>query len=104
VYCLTYLTANIDGSGRVWESLRRSLYPASPAGRITQECLELYLERVAVPASAVPPLRLLTWMIHSKSDYRHFCLDLGRAPDQAELRRSVFLRLWNEELGSRTVR
>jgi hypothetical protein len=100
VYCLTYLTANIDGSGRVWESLRRSLDPASPAGRITQECLERYLERVAVPASAVAPLRLLAWMIHSKSDYRHFCLDLGRAPDQAELRRSVFLRLWNEELRS----
>jgi hypothetical protein len=104
VYCLTYLTANIDGSGRVWESLRKSLDLASPAGRISQECLERYLERVAVPASAVAPLRLLAWMIHSKSDYRHFCLDLGRAPDQAEVRRSVFLRLWNEELGSRTVR
>jgi hypothetical protein len=104
VYCLTYLTANIDGSGRVWESLRRSLYPASPAGRITQECLELYLERVAVPASAVQPLRLLTWMIHSKSDYRHFCLDLGRPPEQPELRQSVFLRLWHEELASARAR
>jgi hypothetical protein len=104
VYWLTYLTSNVDGSGQLWESLRSSLDPGCPAGRITQECLELYLERVAVPACALPPLRLLTWMIHSKSDYRHFCLDLGRAPDPAMLRRSVFLRLWNEEVRSSSPR
>jgi hypothetical protein len=44
---------------------------------------------------------VLAWMIHARSDYKHFCLDLGQPPAAAMLRRSVFLRLWYQELGAR---
>jgi hypothetical protein len=107
IYCLTYFSAYLDGSmrsGRLYQALRRCADPATEMGSIAQECLELYLGKVGIPAAALHPLALLAWMIHARSDYKHFCLDLGKPPDHATLRRSAFLQLWYEELGSKTAK
>jgi hypothetical protein len=52
----------------------------------------------------VKPLALLAWMIHGLSEYKQFCLDLGRHPDPAALRKGAFLRLWLQELSERSIR
>jgi hypothetical protein len=101
IYCLMYLSASLDGSGHLWEARRRCSEPGTAMGSIAEECLGRYLHHVGVPRAALHPLAVLAWMIHAKSDYKHFCLDLGQPPAAALLRRSVFLRLWYQELEGR---
>jgi hypothetical protein len=43
-------------------------------------------------------LRLLCWMLHSRSEYGRFVADAGGVPQPSQLRRSLFLGLWEEEL------
>jgi hypothetical protein len=50
------------------------------------------------------PLAVLAWMIHARSEYHHFCLDFGEPPDSAILRKSVFLKLWSQELEIKALR
>lgn len=107
IYCLTYFSAYLDGSmhsDRLYEARRRCSDPATEMGSIAQECLERYLGKVGISAAALHPLALLTWMIHARSDYKHFCLDLGKPPDHATLKRSAFLQLWYQELGSKAAK
>jgi hypothetical protein len=44
------------------------------------------------------PLRLLAWLIHSRSEYRHLAADTGGIPQSAALRNSLFYNLVLEEL------
>jgi hypothetical protein len=107
IYCLTYFSAYLDGSiysGRLWEARRRCSVPGTEMGSIAQECFERYLGKVGISAAALHPLAVLTWMIHARSEYKHFCLDLGKPPEAGTLHRSVFLRLWHEELGSKAAK
>jgi hypothetical protein len=101
---LTFLSAYLDGSiytGDLVEARRRCLDRGTEMGALAQECMERYVERVGMSAAPVPALSTLAWMIHARSDYRHFCLDLGAAPSEDQLRTSRFLRLWYQELGAR---
>ena len=43
-------------------------------------------------------LRLLTWIVHSRSDYRHLQLESPGEPSPSALRGSTFLALVEEEL------
>lgn len=102
IYFLSYLAFFYDGaiaSGKERESYRRSLSPSTFTGRVHQECVERYADRMDLDRSLVRPLRLLTWLVHSRSDYRHLAADAAGAPTAAVLRRSLFLGLWEEELG-----
>jgi hypothetical protein len=98
IYCLTYFSTYLDGTGHLWEARRRCSEPGTEMSSIAEECLGRYLPRVRVPRAALHPLAVLAWMIHARSDYKHFCLDLGQPPGAAMLRQSVFLRLWYQEL------
>jgi len=58
-----------------------------------------YISHIGLDATALRPLRLLTWMLHSRSEYRHFVVaDVAGKPEREILRRSLFVELWEEEL------
>ena len=72
---------------------RRLLDPATLTGGAFRAAAELYRQAVAVPADAEHGLRLLCWMIHSRSERR-------TPSEPAELLRGRFVRLWAAELES----
>lgn len=101
VYFLTYLAFYFDRArptGRWSESFRRSLDPATMTGAVTLECLTSYADRVGVPRSALRPLRLVTWLVHARSEYQRLREDGAREPGPDALRRSLFLMLWELEV------
>jgi hypothetical protein len=103
IYYLTFLSAYLDGSiytGDLVEARRRCLDRATEMGALAEESLARYLERLELSAAPWQALAVLAWMIHARSDYRHFLLDLGTAPSVEQLRTSRFLRLWYLELGA----
>jgi Phosphotransferase enzyme family len=101
VYFLTYAAFFIDGamaSGAFRESYRTMLDPRTFTGRVVQECLGRYLARLGLDSAILSPLRLLTWILHSRSEYRRIAADGAAPPNPDALRRSLFLALWEEEL------
>jgi hypothetical protein len=44
------------------------------------------------------PLRLLCWIVHSRSEYRQLEQDALGPPSQSALAGSLFLSFWREEL------
>jgi hypothetical protein len=106
VYFLTYLIFFLDGameSKRFTESYRTMLDPATFTGRIAADCQQLYLDCVGLDPIVLRPLRLLTWLIHSRSEYQRFTAERAGQPDPADLRRSLFVSLWEEELSHAIV-
>jgi glycosyltransferase involved in cell wall biosynthesis len=102
---LVYFLANcafvLDGaleSGRTRESYSQLLDPATPHGRVAAKAIEAYTAALGVSADEFRRLRLLCWIVHSRSDYRHLQLESREAPTQEALRESVFLGLVEEEL------
>jgi Phosphotransferase enzyme family len=102
---LIYFLANaaflLDGAfetGRTRESYARLLDPRTAVGRVGAEQLAVYCRAVGVAREMLPRLRLLTWIVHSRSDHRHLKLDAPSAPARAKLRTSVFLGLLDHEL------
>jgi len=101
IYFLSYLAFFHDDalkSGKTRESYRRSLDPATFTGRVQRECVERYAARLDLDRSLIPSLRLLTWLIHCRSDYGHLAADAAGVPSTSALRKSLFLALWEEEL------
>jgi hypothetical protein len=101
IYFLTYLSFFLDGamdSQRFRESYRAALDPTTFTGRVVAECQRHYLTRVGLGPQVLRPLRLLTWLIHSQSDYRRLAAGGPGQPNPADLRRSLFVSLWEEEL------
>jgi hypothetical protein len=103
IYFLTFWGFYLDDamrSGRFAESYRRGLDPTTFTGRVWSECMTRYLDRLGMGIEVVPPLRLLTWMLHARSEHERIVADAGGPPAPELLRRSRFLRLWQEELRS----
>jgi Phosphotransferase enzyme family len=101
IYFLTYLAFLLDGAietGRYSESYRAALDPATFTGGVLAECQRQYLTLVGFDPAALRPLRLLVWLIHSLSEYRQFAADSAGRPTLDQLRSSLFVRLWEEEL------
>lgn len=101
IYFLTYLSFFLDGamdSQRFRESYRAALDPLTFTGRITAECQQRYLARVGLDPNVLRPLRLLTWLIHSQSEYRQLAAEGTGLSNPASLRGSLFVSLWEEEL------
>jgi hypothetical protein len=101
IYFLTYLIFFLDGameSQRFIESYRAALDPATFTGRIVVECQQRYLACVGLDPIMLRPLRLLTWLIHSRSEYQRFAAERAGQPDLADLQRSLFVSVWEEEL------
>jgi len=101
VYFLAYLAFFHDDAiarRSCLESYRRTRDPGTFTGGVHRDCLARYAERVGLDAGHVRGLHLLTWLIHTRSEYRRFAADAGGAPAAAALERSLFLALWREEL------
>lgn len=101
IYFVTYLAFYFDRAlrnGRHRESFRRSLDPTTLTGGVAKRCLAWYCEKTNLPKEALRPLRLLAWLLHSRSEYRHLVEDAGGSPDALRLRQSFFLDLLREEL------
>lgn len=103
---LVYFLANcafvLDGaleSGRTRESYKRLLDPATPYGRVGAAATAAYTEALGISAEDYRRLRLLTWILHCASDYRHLQLESPGEPSAEALRGSVFFGLVEEELG-----
>jgi hypothetical protein len=108
VYFLTYLALFVErvpvhgavDVERVRQVYRATLDPDCELGTVVQGCLSEYTHRLGLPSSVLPPLRLLTWMIHAKSEYQAMHAESGKVPNVDRLRRSVYLHLWQEELAA----
>jgi hypothetical protein len=108
VYFLTFLALSANGLGhaprsaaeavRFLHSYREGTDPETSIGEVHQECLGLYCQRVGLETGLLHALRLFTWMLHARSEYRRFVADHCGRPTPEALSRSVFVRLWMEEL------
>jgi hypothetical protein len=101
IYFLTYVTFQVTGatrSGRFQASYRAGLDPTTPTGRLQRECLTRYVAATGLDPEVLHPLRLVTWLLHARSEYERLLADHGGAPPAAALRGSLFVRLWQEEV------
>jgi hypothetical protein len=85
-------------SGRTRESYRRLLDPTTPYGAVAAACAARYGERVGTAADDYSRLRLLCWVVHSRSDHQHLTMAAAGAPSHEALRSSSFLGLLETEL------
>jgi glycosyltransferase involved in cell wall biosynthesis len=102
---LVYFLANcafvLDGaleSGRTRETYARLLDPATPYGAVAARAIAEYTAALGISPEDFRRLRLLCWVVHSRSDYRHLQLEHGGIPPQQALKKSVFAGLVDEEL------
>jgi hypothetical protein len=96
VYFLAYLAGFRDAApvGSQRSSYEGSLDPSTTTGRVTRACIDHYLAEVGIPPEAEYPLRLLTWIIHTRSEYDAMQGEGSEAPGPSALRRSTFLGFW----------
>lgn len=85
-------------TGVVRPTYSRLLNPATEYGRVFDRCTAEYCSRLGLPVSELHRLRLLCWIVHSHSDYRHLAMGATGTPSREELRTSMFLGLIEEEL------
>jgi hypothetical protein len=101
LYYLAYASFNVDRAhdreSRV-ASYRRSLDPSTPTGGVRRDCLARYLDTLGLDATQLGPLRVLLWLIHAQSEFRHAAADAGGPPPRDVLAQSLFLALWAEEV------
>ena len=90
-------------SGRTREVYRAMLDATSPEGKVAFACIGEYRDRLGIVEAAIAPLRLLCWLVHSRSERFHLELD-GRADDESSIREAVFLGLLDEELALNSSR
>ena len=81
-------------------SYRRAMNPTTRTGEVVAESIARYADGLGLSRAALRPLRVLLWMLHSRSEYLHFVADASGTPPPGTLRRSLFLVLWDEELRS----
>lgn len=87
-------------SGSTRESYARLLDPDTPHGRVAAAAIAEYTEALGISAEDFRRLRLLTWVLHSASDYRHLQLESRGEPGAEALRAAPFFGLVEEELRS----
>jgi hypothetical protein len=100
-YGLTYVAFYRSGamqSGRYREAYRALIAPGTEAHATAGECMNRYLSATGVAPEVVRPLRLLVWMLHSRSEYREMSYQAGGAPSPQALASSLFVKLWEEEM------
>ena len=85
-------------SGRTRESYERLLDPETPYGAVAARCAELYCARVGISVATYARLRLLCWVVHSRSDHRHLTMAAAGPPSAEALRGASYLGLLEAEL------
>ncbi len=86
-------------SGGTRESYQRLLDPTTPYGAVAARCAAEYRDRLGIDAATYARLRLLCWIVHSRSDHRHLTMAAAGPPSPEALRGSAFLGLVEAELG-----
>jgi glycosyltransferase involved in cell wall biosynthesis len=101
---LVYFLANcafvLDGaleSGYTRETYARLLDATTPHGAVAARAIAEYTAALGISEADFRRLRLLCWIVHSRSDYRHLRLESGR-PSTEALQASTFFGLVEEEL------
>jgi hypothetical protein len=105
IYCLTYFAFFLDGAAdevSFLKSYHIGKDPRSFTGSINAACLQRYVKTLGLSTSYLRALRLLTWMLHSRSEHRRLVSDTGHEPMSEALDRGLFLNLWRQELASGT--
>jgi tRNA U34 5-methylaminomethyl-2-thiouridine-forming methyltransferase MnmC len=100
VYFLAHLAFFLDRAHGRDSRLRSYLDASNPqsfTGAIHAECFRRYGEALKLRPAAFRPLRLLTWMVHAKSEHRELSANRNRSSDRS-LRNSLFFNLWRQEL------
>ncbi len=102
---LIYFLANavfvLDGSlesGRTRESYVRLLDASTAYSHVAAICIEEYSARLGIDAETFRRLRILCWIVHCGSEYRHLEMEAVGAPAAGALEGGVFLGLLEEEL------
>ena len=106
IYFLTYLALFVEGvqvHGVVDVEQARRVYrlardPRAELGSVIQSSLASYARRLGLPRDVLHPLRLLAWMVYARHEYQTTWQAYGKTPSVPELRQSMFLHLWEEEL------
>jgi hypothetical protein len=101
IYFLTFLAFSLEGAvepGRCREVYRATLDPSTLVGAVRHECLTRYARSIGLESAEIGRLGLLVWMLHSRSEYQRFVADIAGTPGREILRRSLFMRLLEEEL------
>jgi aminoglycoside phosphotransferase (APT) family kinase protein len=98
IYLLSYLSPLTQGLPLDHRTYRAAWDDATLAGRVNQECMAAYARAVGVPPSSLGTLRLLTWLVHTRSEYLRQVADGGGTPSADTLRRGLFLNLVEDEL------
>lgn len=102
VYFLAYLAffqRSVTDPEHCAEVYRESRDPATAIGSVHADAIARYADRVGLDPAHVRGLHVLTWLIHTRSEYLRFAADAGGSPAPTALNRSLFLALWREELG-----
>ena len=100
-YFLAYLGFFLDGAmqnGKLIHSFRKAFDPRTFMGELYLACTERYIERTGLDPSSLAPLRLLAWLVHSRSEVRRLFEDSNREPRPEDLRHSLFYNLVLEEV------
>jgi glycosyltransferase involved in cell wall biosynthesis len=80
------------------QSYARLLDSATARGRVAAAAFERYSRALGVDGEDLRRLRLLCWVVHSRSDYAHLELEVRGGPGPEALRRAPFLGLIEAEL------
>lgn len=95
--CAFVLDGAIEG-GRTRETYAKLLDPRTTYGRIARRARHEYTSALGIGGADFRRLRLLCWIVHSRSDYRHLQLEAPGAPAPDQLLEAPFLGLVAEEL------
>jgi hypothetical protein len=101
VYFLTYAALFVEqtmDTGGAAETYARTLDPRSTVGVVVRACEESYCARLGLDPHQLRPLRLLCWVVHSRSEYGQLEQDALGPPTRDALAGSLFLSLWRQEL------
>jgi hypothetical protein len=103
VYFLAHMAFHLDGAlGRdpshSVSSYRRLLDRGTFTGGTAARAAAHYGAAVGFDALLWRPLRVLTWLVHTRSDRARLAADAGGRPTDAALRTSVFLQLLETEV------
>jgi hypothetical protein len=101
VYFLAYLTFFAERAletGTASSAFRRMLDPRTRVGSIAEACIREYCAVISLPAEAIRPLRLLTWLRHAVMEQTLIKNSGIGEPDPKLLRGGLFLSLLKTEL------
>jgi hypothetical protein len=101
VYFLTYSSLVVEDAFALpaaRHAYARTRDQSTPTGAVVAGCERRYVERLGLSSDVLGALRLLCWIVHSRSEYRRLGEDVAGTPSSEALHGSVFLALWQQEL------